>query len=50
MKADKELDSIMCFILRAIKLKEVERAGRLIAKVQTPEHDGNHSYSTAAMS
>lgn len=49
-KADKELDSILRFMIRADKLKEVKRTGWLIAKVQDPEHDGDHSYSTAAMS
>ena len=50
MRADKGLDSILRFMLRADKLKEVERTGWLIAKIQNPEHDGDHSYSTAAMS
>ena len=49
MKADKELDSILRFMLRADKLKEIERTGWLISKIQHPEHDGDHSYSTAAM-
>jgi 5'-deoxynucleotidase len=50
MKTDKELDNILHFMLRADKLKEIERTGWLIAKIQHPEHDGDHSYSTAAMS
>lgn len=50
MKTDKDLDSILRFMLRADKLKEIERTGWLIAKIQHPEHDGDHSYSTAALS
>ncbi len=50
MKAEKELDGILRFMLRADKLKEIERTGWLISKVENPEHDGDHSYSTAVLS
>ncbi len=50
MKEDKELDSILRFMLRANELKEVERSGWLISKIKNPEHDGDHSYSTAVLS
>ncbi len=50
MRTDRELDSILRFMLRADKLKEVDRTGWLISKVDNPEHDGDHSYSTAVLS
>ena len=50
MRTDKELDGILRFMLRADKLKEIERTGWLISKVKDPEHDGDHSYSTAVLS
>ncbi len=50
MRTDKELDGILRFMLRADKLKEIERTGWLISKVKNPEHDGDHSYSTAVLS
>ena len=46
VKTDKDLDSILRFMLRADKLKEIERTGWLIAKIQHPEHDGDHSYTS----
>jgi len=45
MRTDKELDGILRFMLRADKLKEIERTGWLISKVKNPEHDGDHSCS-----
>ena len=50
MRTDKELDGILRFMLRADKLKEIERTGWLISKVKDPEHDGDHSYGTAVLS
>jgi len=50
MKQDKNLDSILEFMLQADKLKETYRTGWLIAKVKNPEHVADHSFSTAAMS
>lgn len=50
MKTDKGLDSVLQFMLNADRLKEVDRAGWLIAKVKNPEHDGDHSYGTAVLS
>jgi 5'-deoxynucleotidase YfbR-like HD superfamily hydrolase len=38
MRTDKELDGILRFMLRADKLKEIERTGWLISKVKDPEH------------
>jgi putative hydrolase of HD superfamily len=50
MKTDKGLDKVLQFMLKADRLKEVDRAGWLIAKVKNPEHDGDHSYGTAVLS
>ncbi len=50
MKTDKGLDNVLQFMLKADRLKEVDRAGWLIAKVKNPEHDGDHSYGTAVLS
>ncbi len=50
MKVEKELDGILRFMLRADKLKEIERTGWRISKVENPEHDGDHSYGTAVLS
>jgi len=50
MKKDADLDKILGFMLKADKLKEVDRTGWLIAGIRHPEHDGDHSYSTALLS
>ncbi|EET90570.1 MAG: HD domain-containing protein [Candidatus Micrarchaeales archaeon] len=50
MKTDKGLGGILQFMLRADRLKDVDRAGWIIAKVKNPEHDGDHSYGTAVLS
>ncbi|MEM0143063.1 MAG: HD domain-containing protein, partial [Candidatus Parvarchaeum sp.] len=49
MTKEKELDSILAFMLRADKLKEVDRTGWTIAKVDMHENVGDHSYSTALL-
>ncbi len=50
MKQEMDLDSILKFMLKVDKLKEIERTGWLISKVKNPEHVADHSFSTAAMS
>lgn len=47
---NKELDGILAFMLRADELKEVDRTGWTIAKVDKHENVGDHSYSTALLS
>ncbi len=47
---NKELDGILAFMLEADKLKEVDRTGWTIVKVDKHENVGDHSYSTALLS
>ncbi|MGC9099522.1 MAG: HD domain-containing protein, partial [Candidatus Micrarchaeia archaeon] len=50
MKQEMDLDSILKFMLKVDKLKEIKRTGWVISKVKDPEHVADHSFSTAAVS
>ena len=50
MAKDRELDSIIDFVVKVNAIKNTRRTGWIIEKLPIPEHVADHSFSTALLS